>query len=96
MAGGSSFPWDSGDCEKSCELRRMVVLGPYYKEVDHVEYQCVGPAGQKQTLSLEEGLQWEGLLEGQKEQRGDTREDEDEDYDDEEQDNNWRNSLSDL
>ena len=25
--------WDAGDCERSCELRRLVVMGPYYKEV---------------------------------------------------------------
>ena len=25
--------WDGGDCEKSCDLRRLVVMGPFYKEV---------------------------------------------------------------
>ena len=25
--------WDGGDCERSCQLRRLVVMGPYYKEV---------------------------------------------------------------
>ena len=28
--------WDGGDCEKSCDLRRLVVMGPFYKEVSSV------------------------------------------------------------
>lgn len=28
--------WDGKDCDKSCELRRMIVMGPYYKEVSFV------------------------------------------------------------
>ncbi len=74
--------WDGGDCEKSCELRRLVVMGPYYKEVDHVEFQCVGPAGQMQAVPFEEGLKWEGIT-----PPGASDEDEEED---------WRKALSDL
>ncbi|WZN67281.1 hypothetical protein HKI87_19g88540 [Chloropicon roscoffensis] len=67
-------------------------MGPYYKEVDHVEYQCVGQAGQKQAISLEEGLRWEGLVQGRGTEArhgGGGGE-----YDDDEDD--WRESLSDL
>jgi hypothetical protein len=48
--------------------------------VDHLEYQCIGQAGQTQAISLEEGLAWEGLK----------------DEDAEEEETNWRDSLSDI
>lgn len=38
----------------------MIVMGPYYRSVDHVEYSAVGPGGQVRKVSLEEGRQWEG------------------------------------
>ena len=50
---------------ESGELRRMVVMGPFYKDVDHVEYQAVGAAGQKRSVSMEEGMRWEGLASAQ-------------------------------
>ena len=43
----------------------MVVMGPFYKDVDHVEYQAVGAAGQKRSVSMEEGMRWEGLASAQ-------------------------------
>mmetsp|Transcript_2167 Transcript_2167/g.5135 ORF Transcript_2167/g.5135 Transcript_2167/m.5135 type:complete len:162 (+) Transcript_2167:120-605(+) len=52
--------WDGGDCDEQWELRRMIVMGPYYKNVDHVEYTAVGPGGQTRQISFEEGRQWEG------------------------------------
>lgn len=62
-----------------------------FDQVDHVEYQCVGQAGQKQAISLEEGLRWEGLVQG----RGtEARHGGGGEYDDDEDD--WRESLSDL
>ena len=42
------------------ELRRMIVMGAYYRTVDHVEYSVVGPGGQTKKISMEEGRQWEG------------------------------------
>eukprot|EP00873_Tetraselmis_striata_P017530 jgi/Tetstr1/437794/TSEL_002834.t1 len=56
----SACKWDGGDCDDQWELRRMIVMGPYYKSVDHVEYTLVGPGGQTKQISYEEGRQWEG------------------------------------
>ena len=56
-----------------------------------MEYQCVGQAGQKQAISLEEGLRWEGLVQG----RGtEARHGGGGEYEYDEDD--WRESLSDL
>jgi len=55
-----SCEFDQGDCEDQWEVRRTVVLGAFFKEVDHVEYTAVGPNGATKGLSMEEGRHWEG------------------------------------
>ena len=49
----------------------MIVMGPYYKSVDHVEYTAVGPGGQTRKVSYEEGRQWEGADTNSKEMEND-------------------------
>mmetsp|Transcript_14037 Transcript_14037/g.17019 ORF Transcript_14037/g.17019 Transcript_14037/m.17019 type:complete len:223 (-) Transcript_14037:375-1043(-) len=61
--------WDGGDCDDEWEVRRTVVLGPFYKEVDHVEYHAVGPNGAKKQLSMQEGRRWEGIDSKTRDQR---------------------------
>ncbi|KAK3269186.1 hypothetical protein CYMTET_22356 [Cymbomonas tetramitiformis] len=65
--------FDGGDCDEKWDIMRTVVLGPFYKEVDHVEYHAVGPGGQKRQLSMEEGRRWEGIDSKTKDQRMDWR-----------------------
>lgn len=55
----------------SGSLHRMIVMGPYYKEVDHLEYQAVGLAGQKRSISMEEGRKWEGIDAGSEDDTND-------------------------
>mmetsp|Transcript_19682 Transcript_19682/g.33092 ORF Transcript_19682/g.33092 Transcript_19682/m.33092 type:complete len:216 (+) Transcript_19682:262-909(+) len=52
--------WDGGDCADVWEVRRTVVMGPFFTEVEHVEYHAVGPGGEKKELTMEEGRHWEG------------------------------------
>lgn len=53
--------FDGGDCDENWEIRRTVVLGPYYREVDYVEYTAVGPDGSSKKVSMQEGRHWEGI-----------------------------------
>ncbi|GBG83734.1 hypothetical protein CBR_g37535 [Chara braunii] len=39
----------------------MIVMGEFYEEVDHVEYQAVAPGGRTRAISMEEGRKWEGI-----------------------------------
>ena len=48
-----------------------------------MEYQCVGPVGQRTSVSLEDGMRWEGILD----------DDEADDDDEAEDQHSWRNQL---
>ena len=54
-----------------------------------MEYQCVGPAGQRTSVSLEDGMRWEGILDDDEA----TNDDEADDDDEAEDQHNWRNQL---
>ena len=53
--------FDGGDCDDQWEIKRTIVMGAFYKDVDHVEYHAVGPGGQSRQLTMEEGRRWEGI-----------------------------------
>ena len=54
--------WDGDDCDSKWELKRTLVFSPGdgYERVHDTEYTLVGPNGEKRTLTMEEGLRWEG------------------------------------
>eukprot|EP00898_Chlorokybus_atmophyticus_P000621 jgi/Chlat1/155/Chrsp1S03237 len=53
--------WDADDCKDKAELRRVVVMGEFYRHVDHIEYHAVGPDGEAKPISIAAGRKWEGI-----------------------------------
>lgn len=55
--------YDGGDCGQAAQpqLKRMVVMGPFYKNIQRVEYHVQSADGSRSQLTMEEGRRWEGL-----------------------------------
>jgi len=65
--------WDGGDCDDQWEVRRTVVMGPFFNEVEFVEYHAQGPNGEKKKLTIEQGRHWEGTDTRSSEERANWR-----------------------